>query len=214
MKKLLLAAIVIPVLLGALAAVTIPVLLGATATGGQSSDELSELRARVARLEAKEEVLSTFNQYLYGMDSGFGEDILDTFAEDAILDVPNFPGANHEDLHFEGRDEIAPLYANYGRGEPRLGGGHHTANVAVNVHPDLTHADVSAYFMTSGQSGVQGGRYEGVMRKDSDGKYRWETFSITSGWGFRAEHAVTTTQSVSAEKYSPRGGRHAAYQSR
>ena len=215
MKKLLLAAVVIPVLLGTLAAFAIPVLLDAgTATGGQSSDELDELKARVARLEAKEEVLSTFNQYLYGMDTGFGEDILDTFAEDAILDVPNFPGQNHEDLHFEGRDEIAPLYANYGRGEPRIGGGHHTANIAVNVRLDLTRADVSAYFMTPGGGGAGGGRYEGVMRKDTDGKWRWETFTITSGWGFRAENAVTTTESVSAEKYSPRGGRHAAYQSR
>ena len=68
--------------------------------------------------------------------------------------------------------------------------------------------------MTSAQSGVQGGRYEGVMRKEADGKWRWETFTITSGWGFRAEHTVTITESVSAETYSPRGGRHAAYQSR
>jgi opacity protein-like surface antigen len=122
MKKLVLTAVAIAVLMSAASAVV--------ALRGQSSDELGELRARVARLEAKEEVLSTFNQYLYGLDTGFGEDILDSFAEDAILDVPNFGG---EDLHFEGRDAIAPLYASYGEGEPRVGGGHHTANIAVNV---------------------------------------------------------------------------------
>lgn len=206
MKKFVLTAVAVAVLMSAAGAVV--------ALRGQSSDELSELKARVARLEAKEEVLSVFNQYLYGLDTGFGEDILDTFAEDAILDVPNFPGADHDDLHFEGRDDLAPLYANYGRGEPRIGGGHHTANIAVNVRPDLTRADVSSYFMTPGGSGAQGGRYEGVMRKDTDGKWRWETLTITSAWGFRAEHTETTTESVSAEKYSPRGGHHAAYQSR
>ena len=68
--------------------------------------------------------------------------------------------------------------------------------------------------MTSGRSGVQGGRYEGVMRKEADGKWRWETLTITSAWGFRAEHYDTISESVSADTYSPRGGRHAAYQSR
>ena len=174
MKKLVFTAVAIAVLMSAADSMV--------ALRGQSSDELAELKARVERLEAKEAVLDTFNQYLYSLDTGFGPDILDTFAEDAILDVPNFPGQNHEDLHFEGRDAIAPLYANYDRDEPRIGGGHHTANIAVNVHPDLTRADVSAYFMTPGGGGAGGGRYEGVMRKDTDGKWRWETFSITSGW--------------------------------
>ena len=203
MKKLVLTAVAIAVLMSAAGAVV--------ALRGQSSDEeLGDLRVRVARLEAKEAVLSNFNQYLYGLDTGFGEDILDSYTEDAILDVPNFGG---EDLHFEGRDAIAPLYASYGEGEPRVGGGHHTANIAVNVHFDLTRADVSSYFMTPGGSGVGGGRYEGVMRLDDDGKWRWETLTITSSFGFRAEHAERTTESVSID-YSPFGGHHAAYQSR
>ena len=205
MKKLVLTAIAIAVLMSAAGAVV--------ALRGQSSDEeLGELRARVARLEAKEMVLSTFNQYLYGLDTGFGEDILDTFAEDAVLDVPNY-GADGEDLHFEGRDDLAPLYANFGRDGPRIAGGHHSSNIAVNVRLDLTRADVSSYFMTPGGSGVGGGRYEGVMRLDDDGKWRWETLSITSSYGFRAEHAERTTESVSVD-YSPFGGHHAAYQSR
>ena len=123
MKKLVLTAVAIAVLMSAAGACR-------SAVRGESSDELGDLRARVARLEAKEMVLSTFNQYLYGLDTGFGEDILDVYTEDAILDVPNFGG---EDLHFEGRDAIAPLYASYGEGEPRVGGGHHTANIAVNA---------------------------------------------------------------------------------
>lgn len=205
MKKLLMSAVVVTVVLGAAGVLM--------AGGAQGSSELDRLKARVARLEAKEEVLSNFNQYLYSMDTGYGDDILTTFCTDAVLDVPNFPGAKGDDLHFEGRDKIASLYKPYNH-EPRIGGGHHTANMAVNVHPDLKLTDVSAYFMTSGQGGVQGGRYEGMMRKESEGKWCWQTLTITSAWGFSAKDFTTVSKPVSAVKYSPRAGHHAAYKSR
>src|SRR5210317_959509 len=118
------------------------------------SDELKALQDRVARLEAKEAVLSTFNRYLYSLDTGFGDDIIDCYTEDAVLDVPTFPDAGGQDLHFEGRAEIAPLYAPYGEREPGIGGGHHSANIAVNVAVDLTRAEVTAYFMTAAANGM------------------------------------------------------------
>jgi len=174
------------------------------------SDELETLRNRVARLEAKEAVLSTLNRYLYSLDTGFGDDIIDCYTNDAVLDVPNFPDAGGDDLHFAGREEIAPLYAPYGEREPGIGGGHHTANIAVNVASDLSRAEVSAYFMTAAANGMQGGRYEGVMRHEADGQWRWETLSITSAWGWRATEFETISEPVSL-KYSPFGGRPVAY---
>jgi len=175
------------------------------------SDEIEELTARIARLEAKEEVMSAFNRYLYGLDTGFGEDIVDSFCEDAVLDVPNFPGAGGDDLHFEGRAALAELYEPYGSRGLRVSGGHHSSNIAVNVHADLSRADLSSYFMTSTATGVQGGRYEGVMRREPDGKWRWETLSITSAWGWQVAEVTTVSEPVSVD-YSPWGGRHAAYQ--
>ena len=174
------------------------------------SDELAALRARIARLEAKEAILSAFNRYLYCLDTGFGDDVIDCYTEDAVLDVPNFPGAGGDDLHFEGRAEIAPLYAPYAEGEPRIGGGHHSANIAVNVAPDLATAEVSAYFMTSTANGVQGGRYEGVMRHEPDGEWRWQTLAITSAWGFQATEYQTVSEPVGLQ-YSPFGGRPVRY---
>jgi hypothetical protein len=174
------------------------------------SDEIDELRARLGRLEAKEAVLSALNRYLYSLDTGFGDDIIDCYTDDAVLDVPNFPDAGGADLHFEGRDEIAPLYAPYGERESRIGGGHHSANIAVNVAVDLQTARVSTYFMTGTQNGVQGGRYEGIMRNEPDGVWRWQTLSITSAWGWKATNFETVSESVSLEG-SPFGGRHAAY---
>ncbi|MBT4162210.1 MAG: SnoaL-like domain-containing protein, partial [Gammaproteobacteria bacterium] len=73
------------------------------------SSELESLKKRIDRLEAKEAVLSAFNRYLYCLDTGFGDDLIDCFTDDAVLDVPNFPGAGGDDLHFEGREQISPL---------------------------------------------------------------------------------------------------------
>lgn len=174
------------------------------------SNKLEELRARVARLEAKESVLSAFNRYLYSLDTGFGEDIIDCYTDDAVLDVPNFPDAGGKDLHFEGRGEIAPLYAPYAERGIRIRGGHHAANIAVNVAHDLKRAEVSSYFMTGTAKGVQGGRYEGVMRHEADGVWRWESLSITSSWGWRVREYETVSEDVGIE-HSPFGGRHAAY---
>lgn len=176
------------------------------------SDELQALKARVARLEAKEAVLSAFNRYLYSLDTGFGDEILDCYTDDAVLDVPNFPGAGGDDLHFEGRAEIAPLYAPYAEGQKGIRGGHHSANIAINVAPDLNSAEVSAYFMTNTANGVQGGRYEGVMQPGTDGQWRWQTLAITSAWGWQAKDFVTISEPVGLE-YSPFGGRHVAYTS-
>ena len=170
----------------------------------------SNLEQRVARLEAKEAVLSAFNRYLYCLDTGFGDDIVDCYTDDAVLDVPNFPDAGGKDLHFEGRAEIAPLYAPYGERPKGIRGGHHSANIAIDVAPDLSRADVTAYFMTGTANGVQGGRYEGVMRQENDGVWRWQTLSITSAWGWKAKEFETVSEPVGLE-YSPFGGRHAAY---
>ncbi len=173
------------------------------------SQELATIKRRLARLEAKEAVLSAFNRYLYCLDTGFGDDIIDCYTEDAVLDVPKFPDAGGQDLHFEGRAEIAPLYAPYAERESRIGGGHHSSNVAVNVASDLASAQVTAYFMTSTANGVQGGRYEGVMSAETDGVWRWRSLSIISAWGWTATNFETVSQPV-ALSYSPMGGRHAA----
>ena len=62
------------------------------------TDELAELRARVARLEAERAAISTFNEYLYNMDIGYTDAILDVFTEDALLEVINFPPGTMQDL--------------------------------------------------------------------------------------------------------------------
>ena len=151
-------------------------------------EELSELRARLARLEAKEAIQATFNQYLYSLDTGNAAGIIDAYAVDAVLDVINFPPKN-DDLHFEGRDSISTLYTRYGKAptDRAIAGGHNSTNVSIAVSANALSATFTSYFSTTHNFGAQGGRYEGTLAPDADGRWRFQTLSIISAWGFRAE---------------------------
>ena len=147
---------------------------------------LAELEAEVTRLRAREAVVATFNKYLYSMDTGFGDGVLDAYADDAVLDVINFP-PDGVDMHFEGREQMRSLYAPYGERESMIAGGHNATNIAIEVDPDATTASLTAYFTTTRPVGIQGGRYEGTLRLDEDGKWRFSTLAIISAWGWRAD---------------------------
>ena len=144
------------------------------------------LEAEVRRLRAKDEVLSAFNKYLYALDTGHGEAILDSYAADAILDVLNFP-PDGVDMHFEGRDEMAPLYRPYGERPATITGGHNATNIAIEVAGSATEAALTAYFTTTRPSGVHGGRYEGTLRREHDGRGRFVTLALISAWGWTAQ---------------------------
>jgi hypothetical protein len=124
---------------------------------------LAVVEARLARLEAKEAVLSTFNQYLYSLDVGYPHELVPAvFTADATLEVINFPPGTMADLTFVGHDAIKPLYVDHTVSAPAIQGGHHATNIAVDVSPDCSRAQLSAYFMTSTAAvgSVQGGQYQ------------------------------------------------------
>lgn len=175
-------------------------------------DELQELRQRVARLEAERAALSVFNEYTYYLDVGYPADLVDIFAEDAKLDVINFPPGSMKDLHFSGRDELRGLYMDHSSHPIRIAGGHHTTNVSINVSADATEADLSAYFLTTGNMGVaQGGMYNLHLRQEPD-RWRIARMKIMSGWGWRPKEGhVQLTEHLSAE-VAERGGKPALWE--
>ncbi len=168
---------------------------------------IAELEVEVARLRAREGIAATFNQYLYSLDTGFGDRILDVYAEDAVLDVVNFP-PDGVDMHFEGRDAMRPLFEPYGSRESLIAGGHTASNVAIAVADDAQTASLTAYFTTTSNRGVQGGRYEGTLRLDDDGKWRFVTLAIISAWGCHPVEAKAISDPVPIEQ-SAFGGREA-----
>ena len=174
-----------------------------------SDSDLDDLRRRVERLEAKEAVLATFNEYLYCLDIGYpGQLVERVFLPEAVLEVINFPPGSMDDLRFEGRDGILPLYDEHTVGEPLLAGGHHAVNIGINVAPDLSGAELSAYFLTAGPTrpSVQGGMYQVIMRPvDRGAVWQVERMKIISSWGWRATETERITHHVPATRADREG---------
>lgn len=164
-----------------------------------SNEEIADLRRRLARFEAKEEVLATFNAYTYSIDVGdvsalFGR----VFTPDATLELVNFPPGTMRDSTLVG-DQIRDLYERFEAGPPFVKGGHHTTNVGVHVADDLSSAELSAYFLTSRPKGVQGGMYRVRLVPTDSGRWLVREMQITSAWGWETE-TTATTDHVAAEK--------------
>ena len=171
------------------------------------SDEITELRARIARFEAREACRSTFNEYLYYLDGGFTEELLGVFAEDARLEVMNYPPGSGENLELHGRDEIRPLYADHEGVMSR----HHSANVSVDVNEGATRADLSAYFVTALNYGLTGGLYEATLElRDGEWLLTWMRISSSWGWVIPQENPPFLADHLGAGTL--RGGRPVIYQ--
>ena len=147
---------------------------------------ITQLENEVRRLRAKEDALATFNQYLYGIDTGFIPDILDAFSENATLDVLNFP-PDGVDMHFEGRSEMEVLYQRYQSRSGIISGGHNATNVSLVVKESCDSASLTSYFTTTRLGGIQGGRYEGYLTLENDNKWRFSELVIISSWGWTTD---------------------------
>tara|TARA_S200000501_G_scaffold87208_1_gene80239 strand:- start:7407 stop:7937 length:531 start_codon:yes stop_codon:yes gene_type:complete len=159
---------------------------------------ITQLEREVRQLRAKEGAIVAFNQYLYGIDTGFIPDILDAFSENAILDVINFP-PDGVDMHFEGRSEMEPLYQRYQSRSGIISGGHNATNISLIVDDDCKKASLTSYFTTTRPGGIQGGRYEGFLSYEDDGKWRFSQLAIISAWGWTAE-TQKLSDSVNADR--------------
>jgi hypothetical protein len=160
---------------------------------------LIAMEARLARLEARESVLAMFNSYLYLMDVGYPDELIDLFDADATLHLVNFPPGSGQDQELHGHAEIGSLYRDHTTHDPQVHGGHHTANVGISVDNDAGAAELSAYFLTSGpgKPGAQGGQYRVRLQFGAEGWHICE-MQIVSGWGWRPEGAARTTGPVPA----------------
>lgn len=159
------------------------------------SDVLEALLARVARIEAKEACVSTFNEYLHYLDGDFVEDLLGLFVPDALVEIMNYPPGTGKNVVCKGREEIRPVYEDHSGIMSR----HHSANITVNVRPDGKTADMSAYFLTAVDYAVTGGVYEATL-KLVEGKWLFTWLRISSNWGWMVlqEHPPFLSESLGA----------------
>jgi hypothetical protein len=146
--------------------------------------ELGALRAQVRRLEAIEACRGRFNEYLYYLDGGHLEDLMALFADDALLELMNFPPGTGNDLHYTGHAEIRTLYSAF-VGE---GARHHSANVSIVPNEAQDRADLIAYFHTTVEYGLTGGIYE-LQLERSSATWQIARMRISSTWGWAIPHS-------------------------
>lgn len=140
------------------------------------------LRQRVARLEAAECVRSTVVQYIYLLDAGRVDELVDLFTPNAEFTAENEPGGTGLRASATGRDQIRAHFTNLPFGYFR----HHLTNTTVNVVASAASATLTSYFNTTFPQGIQGGVYEGELVRGRDGQWRITTWQVTSSWGWRA----------------------------
>jgi hypothetical protein len=147
-------------------------------------DEVTDLRRRVERIEAMEACRGRFNAYLYHLDGGHLDDLLELFADDARLELQNFPPGTGGNLLYTGPDEIRGLYAAF-VGE---GARHHSANVSVVPSEALDRVEVTAYFHTAIEYALTGGIYE-LQLRPRHSAWQISHMRISSTWGWAIPHS-------------------------
>jgi len=130
---------------------------------------LKDIEERLARLEARNEVLATIAQYSSLNDRyGAVEALLAMFREDAVLRNPS--GAR------EGIDAISEYYRATAVQQDGFAR-HHVMNQVVTF-PELDVARHEAYFLAilgrDGESRLAFGRYDDVLKRD-DGGWKFAT---------------------------------------
>jgi SnoaL-like domain len=148
-------------------------------------DEFASLRARLERIEAAEACRGRFNAYLYYLDAGHLDDLLGLFADDARLELQNFPPGTGGNLHYTGHDAIRKLYAAF-VGE---GARHHSANVSVVPSEALDRIEITAYFLTAIEYTLTGGIYELQLQQTGHANWQISRMRISSTWGWAIPHS-------------------------
>jgi hypothetical protein len=149
-----------------------------------TSDDFAKLRGRVERIEAIEACRGRFNAYLYYLDAGHLEDLLGLFADDARLELQDFPPGTGGNLLYTGPDEIRGLYAAF-VGE---GARHHSANVSVVPSEALDRVEMTAYFLTAIEYTLTGGIYE-LQLQPRGAVWQISRMRISSTWGWAVPHS-------------------------
>jgi hypothetical protein len=149
-----------------------------------TQDELTKLRERVERIEAVEACRGRFNSYLYYLDGGHLEDLVDLFTDDAQLELRNFPPGTGGNLLYTGTEEIRKLYAAFA-GE---GARHHSANVSVVPSAERGHVELTAYFLTAIEYTLTGGIYE-LQLQPRLATWQISRMRISSTWGWAVPHS-------------------------
>jgi hypothetical protein len=135
--------------------------------------DVTELAARIGRIEAVMAVQRAHNDYFYLLDSGRTDELLDLYTEDVSWSASNIPFGSGKSLALIGRAQVRPIVERLGYGGFR----HHGLNIDITVDESAEAATSSSYMLVISRSPevadsimLLGGLYEGTWTRDAD---RW-----------------------------------------
>ena len=149
----------------------------------QPSD-VTELAARIGRLEAAVAVQRALNDYFYLLDSGRTDELLDVFTDNVSWAASNIPFGSGQNLALRGRSQVRPVVERLGYGGFR----HHGLNTDINVDAAAESATSSSYMLVisrspevAGSIMLLGGLYEGTWRRDAE-RWRIASWQVSHQW--------------------------------
>src|SRR5262249_14307058 len=152
-----------------------------------------------------------FNEYLYNLDFGHVDALLDVFTEDATWVLVNFPPAGSGTrTELKGRQAISTWYAPTSASNT-FGAGHYVTNVEVRVAKDCSSAQLKAYFHQPHYlvprglpRGLLGGMYDLRLVSQPD-KWRIADFRDFVSWAWKPTSAESLAYGLPLETFSDAG---------
>jgi hypothetical protein len=149
-------------------------------TTAEISRRFAELEGRLARLEARDEILELIARYSYTIDyhnkhDGLDEGWVDCFAPDGVWDIRSGPYLGHH----EGRDQLRDFIA----GHVNTPADYQHLAISPRIAIDGDRAKVDSYLVRveHGESGPKVdcfGRYTDEVVRCTDGRWRFQKRTI------------------------------------
>ncbi|QGK70998.1 SgcJ/EcaC family oxidoreductase [Allosaccharopolyspora coralli] len=135
---------------------------------------MNDLETRVARLEDIHEIGQLRAKYCQYLDDGRWDELADLFTEDGA-----FVGLSTA----QGREQLREFFPRLQHG-PLTAWWHFSSNETVTVDGDDAQGETWLYqpCVVDGEPHVAAGRYTDVMRRESDGRWRFVERCVSFFW--------------------------------
>jgi ketosteroid isomerase-like protein len=141
-----------------------------------ATDDLQDLARRLAAIEEERAVLRRLHAYAHAIDYGDEAGWVDCFCEDGVFDIRGRGGTDGYTRKVSGRAALAEFVSFHSRA-PEAYHKHCIVEPQITVDGDTAHAESYLFVMVDVETEPVVrvfGRYVDTLRKEPDGKWRFE----------------------------------------